>query len=79
MDSLIEGFGMLIWLVVLGAMIAYGVRHRTEIIRWMRCTDKNMDEVQQEREDRKVKLQREREDIDAEIARIEKAEANDKS
>lgn len=73
MDALVEGIGMLIWLAIFGALMAYGIRNRGRIMRWLK--NDNADNAEfDERKEKRIKLIRDKEDIEREIEEIDEAE-----
>lgn len=76
MDALLQGFGMLIWMAVFFGILAYGLRNRGRVLKWLR--NDNADNAEfDEKENKKVELQREKEDIERELAKLNKTETGE--
>lgn len=69
MDILLEGVGMIIFLILLLGLIAYAVRHRGRLIKW--CENLNASQNAEEKQTLVKRLTREREDIDAELVALQ--------
>ncbi len=69
MEMLLEGVGMIIFLALLFGLITYAVRHRGRLIKWM----ENLNAAPNATEKQALvkKLQRESEDINAELAELQ--------
>ena len=72
MDILLEGVGMLIFLVIFAGLFAYCIRHRGRLAKWLE--NLNAAPNAEEKRERIKRLTREREDIDVELANLEKEE-----